>query len=781
MSYPSYTKTFKSEVVVGDKTISIEIGKYSEQVSAAVVAQCGDTVVHTTLALGRQVNLGYFPLSVEFAEKLYAGGIIKGSQWVKRDGRPTDEAILKSRVIDRTMRPMFADGVTHEVQIINTVFSYDGENDADMLGLLASGIALSVSEIPFFGPVSGLRVGYFADTKQFVFNPTNTERSTSQLDLIVSGTRDSIVMVEAGADEVPEDVMVEALTQAHDQIKSMADAIDAIVAKVGKEKVELVSAEEIAATAEIDRLAAEIMKNHGKEVTEFVKKEGVLEKFDTTEFMANLVTEYNPEGTEESALVAESTLKAAFKQAMKMTARQMIINDKIRPDGRTTEEIRPIWCEVDVFPRTHGSAMFKRGATQALTITTLGSPSLGQNIEDMNGQHVNHYIHHYNMPPYASGEAGRFGAPKRREIGHGALAERALRPMIPAQSEFPYTIQVVSEIVSSNGSTSQASVCGSTMSLMAAGVPIKRPVAGIAMGLMSDGKNFVVLSDIQGLEDHVGDMDFKVAGTTEGITAIQMDIKLKGLSKDILTQALEQAKAGRLHILAKMLECIAEPRTELSQYAPKIEQLEIPADRIGELIGPGGKNIKEIIATTGAEIDVDEDKERGVGLVNISSPDADKIAAAVTTISNMMRVIEVGEEFEGPVVRIEDFGAFVQYLPGRDGLVHVSKMSTEYVGDPRDVVTMDQVVKVRVSEIKDDGKISLTMLTPEQEEEARAKGGDRGGDRSGGDRPRGGGFRGGSGGRDGGRGGFGGRGGYGAGRGGDRGGNRGGGDRGGWR
>jgi polyribonucleotide nucleotidyltransferase len=319
------------------------------------------------------------------------------------------------------------------------------------------------------------------------------------------------------------------------------------------------------------------------------------------------------------------------------------------------------------------------------------------------------------------------------------------------------------------------------MSLMAAGVPIKRPVAGIAMGLMSDGKNFVVLSDIQGLEDHVGDMDFKVAGTTEGITAIQMDIKLKGLSKDILTQALEQAKAGRLHILAKMLECIAEPRTELSQYAPKIEQLEIPADRIGELIGPGGKNIKEIIATTGAEIDVDEDKERGVGLVNISSPDADKIAAAVTTISNMMRVIEVGEEFEGPVVRIEDFGAFVQYLPGRDGLVHVSKMSTEYVGDPRDVVTMDQVVKVRVSEIKDDGKISLTMLTPEQEEEARAKGGDRGGDRSGGDRPRGGGFRGGSGGRDGGRGGFGGRGGYGAGRGGDRGGNRGGGDRGGWR
>ncbi|NCN24412.1 MAG: polyribonucleotide nucleotidyltransferase, partial [Candidatus Pacebacteria bacterium] len=417
---------------------------------------------------------------------------------------------------------------------------------------------------------------------------------------------------------------------------------------------------------------------------------------------------------------SEKEVSSAIHALTKQAARDMIINDKIRPDGRKTDEIREIWSEVDVFPRTHGSAMFKRGATQAVTITTLGTPRLGQLIESIEGEATKHYMHHYNMPPYASGEAGRFGFPKRREIGHGALAERALLPMIPDQATFPYAILVVSEIMSSNGSTSQASVCGSTLSLMAAGVPIKRPVAGIAMGLMSDGKNFVVLSDIQGLEDHVGDMDFKVAGTTEGITAIQMDIKLTGIPREILEKALDQARVGRLHIMEKMLVCITEPRKELSPFAPKIQQIKIPGDRIGELIGPGGKNIKALIEETGAGIDVDEDPETGEGLVNISSTDQAVIDKTVNTIESMFRELTVGEEFDGVITRIEDYGCFVEFLPGREGLVHVSAMAADFVSDPSSIVSMGETVHVRVAVIKDDGKIGLSMLSQEQEDEARS-------------------------------------------------------------
>ncbi|HEX7017771.1 MAG TPA: polyribonucleotide nucleotidyltransferase [Patescibacteria group bacterium] len=764
MAYPQYPNTYKKTISVGDKTIEIEIGKYSEQVSAAIVAKCGETVVLTTVALGRQVNLGYFPLSVEFAEKLYAAGIIKGSRWVKRDGRPTDDAILKGRVIDRTMRPMFPDGVTHEVQIICTVFSYDGENDPDMLGLLSAGIGLGISEIPFEGPVAGLRVGYSKETQEFVFNPTETERSTSDLDLIVSGTRDSIVMVEAGANEVTEEVMVEALQKAQAEIAKIADDIDVMVSEVGKEKVELVSEADRLEAEQKEVLAAQLIELDESTITDFVKKEAHLEHVDSTEFVTTMVAKLN-EGKAEDAedLVDEKMIKSALSLAMKKLARNMIIDQAVRPDGRKTDEIRQIWTEVDVFPRTHGSAMFKRGATQVVTVTTLGSPSLGQHVEDITGEEVRHYMHHYNMPPYASGEAGRFGAPKRREIGHGALAERALLPMVPSQTEFPYTIHVVSEVVSSNGSTSQGSVCGSTMSLMAAGVPLKRPVAGIAMGLMSDGQKFQILSDIQGLEDHVGDMDFKVAGTTEGITAIQMDIKLKGLPKEVLTQALDQAKVGRLHILDKMLTTISEPRKALSPYAPKIEQLTIPADRIGELIGPGGKMIKSIIEMSGADIEVDEDEEKKVGIVNVTSPDAEAIKKAVTFITNMMRKVEIGEEFEGMVTRVEDYGAFVEYLPQREGLVHVSNMSTEFVQSANDLVKVGDMVKVWIHEVKEDGKIGLTMLTKEQQEQARSNAGGRPpfrGGRDGGDRgPRGGG-------RGGDRGGF---------RGGSRGGSRGGG------
>lgn len=776
MAYPKYPKTYKKSLKIGDKDVTVEIGKFSEQVSAAVLVTCGETTVHTTVALGRKVSLGYFPLSVEFAEKLYAAGIIKGSRWVKRDGRPSDDVILKARVIDRTLRPLFPDGITNEVQIVNTVFSYDEENDPDMLGLLGSAIGLAVSEIPFDGPVAGLRIGFHKETGKFFLNPTNTEREVSDLDLVVSGRGDAIVMVEAGANEVTEQTVVEAMALAQKELGKVCSVIEEITEEVGKEKVELVTEEDKQKTADLEALAERVNADFAKEVHEVVEKEGRLEQVDFESIREKIVAKLNEGVEDETKLVTPEKVTSAFNLLSKQEARRMIIEESVRPDGRKTDEIRPIWCEVDLFPRTHGSAMFKRGATQAVTITTLGDPTLGQLIESIEGEETRYYIHHYNMPPFASGEAGRIGSPKRREIGHGALAERALVPMLPNQKDFPYTIHVVSEILSSNGSTSQASVCGSTLSLMAAGVPIKRPVAGIAMGLMSDGKKYVVLSDIQGLEDHVGDMDFKVAGTEEGITALQMDIKLKGVPQSILEQALDQAKVGRLHILGEMLKVIDEPRKKLSPYAPKVVQIEIPADRIGELIGPGGKMIKALIEETGAEINVDEDEERAVGMVNISSSEQSKIDAAVEKISGMMRVVEIGEEFDGTVTRVEAYGAFVEFLPGKEGLVHVSEMSLERIENVNDFVKLGDTVHVRVNEIKEDGKIGLSMLTTEQSEQKRSQrrpgGGDRGGSGGGfrmrrfggngrgGDRRGGGGYRGGgrSGGFRGGsdRGGFGG-------------------------
>ena len=721
MSYPVFPQTFKREISIGGKQVTIEVGRFSQQVSAAVLVTCGETVVHSTVALGRKVNLGYFPLSVEFAEKLYASGIIKGSRWVKRDGRPLDDTVLKARVIDRSLRPLFPDGITNEVQVINTVFSFDGENDPDMLGMLGSAIGLAISEIPFDGPIAGLRVGYSKENSEFMFNPTHTQRDASDLDLIVSGNGEAIVMVEAGANEVSEAIVIEGMIQAQEQLGKICTEIDKIVKEIGKEKVELISDEEKQATEELKALADSLKPSFVTELKEAVQKKGRLEDPGMDELLEKMVAKAN-EGKAEDAedLVEESRVKAALDKLMKSEARRQILEDGVRPDGRKTDEIRPIWCEVDVFPRTHGSAMFKRGATQAITVTTLGTPSLGQLIESIEGEETRHYIHHYNMPPYASGEAGRFGYPKRREIGHGALAERALLPMIPRQEEFAYTIHVVSEILSSNGSTSQASVCGSTMSLMAAGVPIKRPVAGIAMGLMSDGEKYVVLSDIQGLEDHTGDMDFKVAGTEEGITAIQMDIKLKGIPREVLEQALEQARAGRMHIMGEMLKCIDKPRAGISEYAPKIEQITIPASKIGELIGPGGKMIKSIIEKTGAQVDVEEDEENEAGLVYISSTEQDKIDAAVQIVKNLMYEAQVGDEFDGTVTRVESYGAFVEYIPGKEGLVHVSAMDTQYVGDAADKVSLGDKVHVRVSEIKEDGKIALSMLTPEQEAESKS-------------------------------------------------------------
>ncbi len=723
MLNPTYTKQYKHEIKVGDKTIQFTIGQFSEQTAAAVMARCGETVVHVTIALGGKVDWGYFPLNVEYEEKLYASGKIKGSRWVKREGRPTEDAILKARVIDRTIRPLFPEGITNQVQVVSTVFSYDQENSHDMIALVATGLALSISKIPFDGPVAGLRVGYSKEDKTFVLNPTETQQESLDLDLIVSGTGQSVVMVEAGANEVDEEIVLEGIDQAQKELKKICTEINKIVEEVGQPKTELV--EEIAkeAVARKAKISQELSDKYQQQITEAVNKQGRLEDYDLDALVEEMVAYLNEYvfNEDDSIEVEAKEVKTVVYELMKQLARQMILDQGERPDGRKPEEIRPIWTEVDVLPRTHGSAIFKRGATQALTVTTLGSPSLGQYIEDIEGEEVRHYIHHYNMPPYASGEAGRFGYPKRREVGHGALAERALLPMIPSQAEFPYTIRVVSEIMSSNGSTSQASVCGSTLSLMSAGVPIKKPVAGIAMGLMSneDMSKHVVLSDIQGLEDHIGDMDFKVAGTKDGITAIQMDIKLTGITIDILREALAQAHKGRMHIMGEMLKTIKEPRTELSSFAPKIEQVTIPSERIGEVIGPGGKIIKDIIAQSGAEVDIEEDEERKVGVANIASSDQEAIDKARTMIENILKTVEVDEEFEGEVTRIEGYGAFVEYLPGRDGLVHISQMAAGFVQDPNSIVKLGDRVKVRVSEIKEDGKIGLSMLSKEEAEQMK--------------------------------------------------------------
>lgn len=718
MSYPSYEKQYHRDVQVGDKTIKFTVGKFSEQVSAAVLAQCGETVVHTTVALGRQVNLGYFPLSVEFEEKLYSSGIIKGSRWVKREGRPTDDAILRARVIDRTMRPLFPEGIKHEVQIINTVLSYDGENEPDMLALLAAGLALEISEIPFDGPVAGARLALAKNgaKEKFIFNPLNSELEESDLDLIVSASKSSIVMVEAGANEVDEAIVVDALIEAQRVLSKVCAEIEKIAQEIGKEKTTLVEAPDQELLALMDQLQAEIKEKYSVEIHQAVVKRAHLEDPGLNELIDKIVAEKAEQAKDGDQEITTSMVADIIYQLEKDEARRMILEDGERPDGRKADEIRQIWTEIDVLPRAHGSAMFKRGATQALTVVTLADPSLGQTVEDITGERVRHYMHHYNMPPYASGEAGRVAYPKRREIGHGALAERALRPMIPSQEEFPYAIRVVSEIMSSNGSTSQASVCGSTLSLMAAGVPLKRPVSGIAMGLMTDGKGKnVILSDIQGLEDHVGDMDFKVAGSEKGITAIQMDIKLKGIDKEILVKALSQAKAGRMHIMQEMLKTIDSPRQTISQFAPKVAQLVIPADKIGTVIGSGGSVIKDIIEKTGAEVNVVEDKEKKQGIINVSSPNQEAIDQALSMINSLVREVEVGDEFQGKVTRVENYGAFVEYLPGREGLLHVSNMSNDYVRDAHEKVQLDDQLDIRIKEIGMDGKVALTALTPEEE------------------------------------------------------------------
>lgn len=689
-------KIVKKSIELNGKTLSLEVGRFAEQASAAVLAQYGETMVLATVtASSKETTLDYFPLSVEYVERLYAGGRIKGSRWVKREGRPSDDAVLAGRVIDRSIRPLFPKSYKHDVQVIITVLSVDGENDPDVLGLVATSAAIAVSPIPWDGPISGVRVGYVKDNgnSTYLINPTITEQSLSEFDFVVSSTKKKTVMLEGGFCETPEDAVFAAVQKAKEANAMIIDLIESLVKAAGKTKVKIMEKNEA------DELKKKISTDYKKEMIEaFAKKAekefGGSEIAELAKIIAQAyVNEYTSKAIEEA-------IDALFKKQV----RQNVLEKGKRFDGRKIDEVRPLDADVGILPRTHGSAMFQRGQTQVLTVATLGTPSLEQLIESPAGEESKRYIHHYSMPPYSVGETGRIGTPSRREIGHGALAERALLSVIPTEEEFPYTIRLVSEVMSSNGSTSMASTCGSTLALMDAGVPIKEPVSGISIGLMTDAKKYVLLTDIMGIEDFAGDMDFKVAGTKNGITAIQLDIKIDGLTDEIVKETLERARVARLKILEKMLSVIAAPRKNLSQYAPKVQIIKIPTEKIGEVIGPGGKIIRQIIAVTGASVDVEDD-----GSIVIAGS-ADAVEKAVTWVQGLTRDVHPGEEYEGEVKRILPFGAFVEILPGKEGMVHVSQMAAGFVRDPSEVVSLGQHVKVRVIEVDDQHRINLSML-----------------------------------------------------------------------
>lgn len=689
-------KIVKKSIELNGKSLSLEVGRFAEQASAAVLAQYGDTMVLATVtASSRETTLDYFPLSVEYVERLYAGGRIKGSRWVKREGRPSDDAVLAGRIIDRSIRPLFPKSYKHDVQVIITVLSVDGENDPDVLGLVATSAAIAVSPIPWNGPIAGVRVGYIKDNgnSTYIINPTLTEQSLSEFDFIVSSTKEKTVMLEGGFCETPENAVFEAVQKAKEVNAKIIDCISSLVKAAGKTKVS------VPEKNEAEEFKKKISTDYKKEMGEVFAKKAEKEFGGTevVELSKTIAEDYN---NEYSVKAIEEAIDALFKKQV----RENVLEKGKRIDSRKVDEVRPLDVEIGILPRTHGSAIFQRGQTQVLTVATLGTPSLEQLIESPVGEESKRYIHHYSMPPYSVGETGRVGTPSRREIGHGALAERALLSVIPSEEEFPYTIRLVSEVMSSNGSTSMASTCGSTLALMDAGVPIKEPVSGISIGLMTDAKKFVLLTDIMGIEDFAGDMDFKVAGTKNGITAIQLDIKIDGLTDAIVKETLERARVARLKILEKMLSVIATPRKNLSQYAPKVQIVKIPTEKIGEVIGPGGRVIRQIIAVTGASVDVNDD-----GSIVLSGT-ADAVEKAVAWVQGLTRDVQSGEEYEGEVKRILPFGAFVEILPGKEGMVHVSQMSAGFVNDPNDVVKLGQKVKVRVIEVDDQHRINLSML-----------------------------------------------------------------------
>ncbi|MBI2195726.1 MAG: polyribonucleotide nucleotidyltransferase [Candidatus Levybacteria bacterium] len=699
---------------IAGKTLTLKTGTLAVQATASVLARLGDTVVLATVVEGGKSDLDYFPLSVDYVERLYAGGKIKGSRWVKREGRPSDEAILAGRLIDRSIRPLFPKEFKNEVQVIVTVLSVDGENDPDILALNAVSAAIAISRIPWNGPVAAVRVGCVKEGGNggaaCIINP-GAEQEFSELDLVVSQSKDKTVMIEAGANQISEEILIDGIEKSHVETQKIIVAIEKLVKKVGQPKLE------IADEAKLHETAVLVEKSYKEEVQNLIDlrvgKEGGANE---THILVDKIYEdtklKDPKGEIDKKTIAQAVEKVMFS-----VIRANVLRNGKRADSRKMDEIRPISAQVGILPRTHGSALFQRGITQALSVVTLGSPRLEQLIESAEGEESKRYIHHYSGLPYSFGQTGRVGTPARREIGHGALAEKAIIPVIPSQEEFPYTIRVVSEILSQNGSSSMASTCGSTLALMDAGVPIKKPVAGISIGMISDEGKYELLTDIIGLEDFSGDMDFKVAGTESGVTAIQLDVKIPGLTVLQIKEILERAKQARLKILSEMLKVIPKSRENISVYAPKIETIQIPVDKIGELIGPGGKMIKHIIATTGAQVDVEDD-----GTVTVSGVEEISVQKAADWIKSMMREIVIGETFEGEVKRILPFGAFVEFLPGKEGMVHVSQMSTGFVKDPRDVVSIGDKVKVRVSEIDEQGRINLSMLMEEQMKEAMPSG-----------------------------------------------------------
>lgn len=687
------------ELDFNNSTLIVETGEIARQAGGSVLIRYEDTVILSTATASKVAkDLDFFPLTVLFEEKLYSAGKIPGG-FLRREGRPSEHATLTSRLIDRTIRPLFAEGFRNEVQVVNTVLSVDQDYSSEVAGMLGASLSLCVSDIPFEGPIAGVNVGYIDG--QFILNPTAEQTEQSDIQLTVAGTKDAINMVEAQANEVSEEIMLEAMMFGHEAIKKLCDFQIEIASQVSKEKMEI-------KLYQIDEnIKNEIAEKYETQLREAVAIHEKLKRYGKIDEITDEAVSYFESLEYESESVKQKAMKQAREVCGDIVAnevRRLISVDKIRPDGRRVDEIRPLNSQVDLLPKVHGSALFTRGETQVLSVTTLGAQGDNQIIDDLTDVEEKRFMHHYNFPPFSVGETGRMGAPGRREIGHGALGERALQVVLPSFEEFPYSIRVVAEVLESNGSSSQASICAGTMSLMAAGVPIKAPVSGIAMGLVQFDDHYTILSDIQGMEDHFGDMDFKVAGTPNGITALQMDIKIEGLSRQILDEALTQAKKGREEIMANMLACISEPRSDVGKYAPKIDKLMIAPDKIREVIGSGGKVINEIIEKSdNVKIDIDD-----TGLVVIYHQDRAAINKAKTLIENIVKEAKVGEIYEGKIVRLENFGAFVELFTGTDGLLHVSKMAWERVEKPSDLFKLGDTVQVKVTEIDDRGRVNVS-------------------------------------------------------------------------
>ena len=698
----------KREIQIGGKALSLETGALAKQANGAIVIRYGDTVVLVTACYREGAVMGDFmPLTVDYKEYTYAGGRIPGG-FFKREGRPTEKEILTCRLIDRPLRPSFQEGYRNETQIIGLVLSADGENDPDILAINGASAALIASEIPFHNAIGAVRVGYVDE--QIVINPTNSQRDLSDLDLVVAGTKDAIVMVEAGAREVSEKVILDALDAAHVEIKRICEIQDQLRNDLGKQKLQVEHKPKFT-----PETLGELMDNHRPKLREAMLTRGKQARKDATKKAVEEILATVPADDVERL----ASVKAAIGEMEVRIFREIVTQEQIRVDGRRWDEIRDISIEVGVLPRTHGSAIFTRGETQALVTITLGTPQEAQKIEDFEGETFQRFLLHYNFPPFSVGEVKFLRGPARREIGHGNLARRAIQPLLPSEEEFAYTIRCVSDILESNGSSSMASVCGGSLALMDAGVPLRSPIAGVAMGLVKEEARTAILSDIAGIEDHEGDMDFKVAGTRTGITALQMDIKVAGISREIMAQALDQAKQGRIHILDKMDAALSQPRAELSEFAPRLYTVQVPKDRIRDVIGSGGKTIRWIVEETGTKIDVADD-----GKVTIASMDANAAARAIEIIKGLTASPEINTNYKGTVKRIEPYGAFVEILPGQDGLLHISEMAHSRVGQVTDVMQLGDEVEVQVVGIEPDtGKIRLSrkpLLQPPTEEELAA-------------------------------------------------------------